>query len=125
MAHGTFDVKVVPIESHDADAGVGRFAIAKVFQGDISGTGSGEMLSGGDPRGSGAYVAIERITGTLEGREGSFMLMHRGVMLNQVPTLEIAVVPGSGAGALAGIAGTFLLTIANGVHSWEFDYTLP
>jgi len=125
MACGTFDVKVLPIEPHDPDTGMGRFAIAKVFHGDIDGTGSGEMLSGGDPRGSGAYVAIERVTGTLEGREGSFMLMHRGVMRDQVPTLEIAVVPGSGTGELAGISGTFTLTIADGVHRWTFEYTLP
>ncbi len=125
MARGTFDVKVLPIEPNDPDAGMGRFSIAKVFHGDIEGTGSGEMLSGGDPGGSGAYVAIERVSGTLEGRAGSFMLMHRGVMRDRVPTLEIAVVPGSGTGELAGIEGTFDLTIAGGVHSWEFDYTVP
>jgi hypothetical protein len=76
-------------------------------------------------KGSGGYVAMERVTGTLKGRSGSFVLQHSGIMNRGVPQLSVAVVPDSGTGQLTGLAGTMTIKIDAGKHSYEFEYTLP
>jgi Protein of unknown function (DUF3224) len=127
-AKGTFDVKVVPVPLSGPveDPTLSRFAVEKQLHGDLEGTGKGQMLAAGDPStGNGAYVAIERVTATLGGRSGSFALQHRGTMTAGVPQIDVTVVPGSGAGQLTGIAGTFTIIMANGQHSYDFSYTLP
>ena len=127
-AAGTFEVKIVPQKPDNPpaeSAKLGRMSIDKQFQGDITGSSVGEMLSVlNDKRDSGVYVAIERVTGTLQGRSGSFALHHTGLMNHGVPQLTISVVPDSGTGALAGITGTFTIKIEGGKHFYEFDYTL-
>lgn len=124
-AAGAFDVNLTPAPE-DKESGVGRMTAAKQYHGDLEGTGSGEMLSFlSAVQGSGAYVAIERVSGTLRGRTGSFMLHHVGVMTRGAPSLNIAVVPDSGTGQLAGIAGKMQIIIAGGKHSYDFEYTLP
>jgi hypothetical protein len=99
----------------------------KHYHGALQGTSRGQMLTvGGEADGSGVYVAIERVTATIEGREGSFALHHVGVMTRGVPTLAIAVAPDSGTGGLAGIAGSMTIDIAEGgTHFYDFAYTLP
>ncbi|HEY6349336.1 MAG TPA: DUF3224 domain-containing protein [Candidatus Angelobacter sp.] len=125
-ARGTFEVKLTPQPSDDrANEDLGRMTIEKQLHGDLEGAGKGQMLTAGNSTGSGAYVAIERITGTLEGRSGSFILQHRGIMTRGTPDLSITVVPDSGTGQLAGITGTFTIILANGKHSYDFEYTLP
>lgn len=127
-AVGTFDVKTTPLPPDDATTGtaIGRYFLDKQFHGDLDATGKGEMLGAGDPaKGNAGYVAIEQITGTLQGHTGSFALQHMGTMENLSYKLSVTVVPGSGTGALAGIAGTMVITIADGKHSYAFDYTLP
>jgi hypothetical protein len=74
---------------------------------------------------SGAYVALERVEGTLDGRHGSFALVHRGLVDDGAQDLAIIVAPGSGAGELAGLAGTFHLTIEGGEHRYDLEYSLP
>lgn len=128
QAKGTFEVKVVPITTVDSiDAGgFGRLALAKTFQGDLVGTSVGQMIATSDGRsGAGGYVALEKVTGTLQGRTGGFILMHNGTMTSKSMELRIAVVPESGSGELAGIAGTFRIIIEGKQHRWEFDYSLP
>jgi hypothetical protein len=127
-AEGSFDVKTTPIPADDAtkDTPIGHFALDKHFHGDLEGSSKGEMLSAGDPsKGSAGYVAIEHITGTLNGHTGSFALQHNGSMDQGTFLLEITVVPGSGTGDLVGIGGTMKIIIAAGKHSYTFDYTLP
>ncbi len=127
-AVGTFEVKLAPLDTYNRDTGAlaGRMSLDKQFRGELEATGKGEMLTAGtDVKGSAAYVAIERVTGTLRGRSGSFALHHTGIMNRGVPTLTIAVVPDSGTGRLAGISGRMAIIIADGNHSYEFDYTLP
>ena len=131
-ATGTFDVKVTPLPTGEssgvaaAAATLGRFSIDKQYHGDLQGTGKGGMLTvGTEVKGSAAYVAIERVTGTVNGRAGTFSLQHSGTMTRGAPQLTITVVPDSGTGQLAGIAGTLTITIADGKHSYAFDYTLP
>jgi hypothetical protein len=101
-------------------------SIDKQFHGDIEGTSKGQMLTAmTEVKGSAGYVAIERVSGTLHGRRGSFALQHTGIMNRGAPQLSITVVPDSGTGQLAGITGKFDIKIADGKHSYEFDYTLP
>ncbi len=97
----------------------------KQFHGDLEATSKGEMLSaGGSVKGSAGYVAIERVSGTLHGRAGTFVLQHSGVMTRGAPGLTVSVVPDSGTGELAGLAGTMSIVIAEGKHSYELTYTL-
>jgi len=126
-ASGTFDVKLTPQAAEDGDAGLGRMAIDKQFHGDLEGTSRGFMLSSAATvvKGSGGYVAIERVTGALKGRKGTFVLQHSGTMTRGTPLLSVTVVPDSGTGQLEGIAGTLTIKIDNGKHSYVFDYTLP
>ena len=127
-ATGPFEVTLKPLETYNqaADAKVGRMSIDKTFDGDLVATSRGEMLTGGSPaEGSAGYVAIERVTGTLGGRDGSFLLQHSGIMTPEAQEATIVVVPGSGTGELEGLAGTMRIEIEDGKHAYVFDYTLP
>jgi hypothetical protein len=125
-ATGTFDVKLNPLAAYNSDDTMAaRRSIEKQFHGDLEATSKGEMLSAGTSvKGSAGYVAIERVTGALGGRSGTFALQHSGTMTRGAPQLVITVVPDSGTGDLAGLAGTMTIDIANGKHSYVFDYTL-
>ncbi len=124
-ASGTFEVKLNP-QDQGADMPVGRMSIDKQFQGDLAGTSKGQMLmaSGGSVKDSAGYVAIEKVTGTLNGRRGSFYLQHSGVMTRGVGELTITVIPDSGTDQLVGLRGKMNIIIAEGKHSYEFEYTL-
>ena len=127
-ATGTFEVKLLPLPSDgDAqDATLGRVSIDKQFHGDLEGTSKGQMLTAGTSvKGSAGYVAIERISGTLNGRSGSFILQHSGTMARGAPQLTITVVPDSGTGQLEGLTGKMMIKIDDGKHSYDFEYTLP
>ena len=128
MSHaaGTFEVKLQPQAAEaGADATLGRLSIEKQFHGDLEGTSRGQMLTAGtDVEGSAGYVAIERVTGTLHGRRGSFALQHSGTMARGAPSLTIRVVPDSGTGELADLSGSMSITIAEGKHSYDFEYAL-
>ena len=127
-AVGRFDVNLSPLPPSDETAGgwLGRMSIVKTFSGDLSGTSRGEMLTAGTAvKGSAGYVAIERVTGSLHGRSGSFVLQHTGTMNRGAPQLSITVVPDSGTEQLAGLSGQLSIRIADGQHHYEFDYSLP
>ena len=105
---------------------LGRMALDKAYAGDLAGIGKGAMLSAlTSVQGSAGYVAIERVSGTLHGRRGSFVLQHDGLMTRGARQLSIVVVPDSGSGELAGLAGRMDIQIADGKHSYTFDYELP
>jgi hypothetical protein len=128
QASGTFDVKVVPQGTPDRVEGstLARMSIDKQYHGGLEATAKGEMLTAGtDVQGSAGYVAIERVTGTLDGRTGSFVLQHSGTLTRGAPALNITVVPDSGTGKLVGITGRLTVIIEGGKHSYEFEYTLP
>ncbi|HTL14910.1 MAG TPA: DUF3224 domain-containing protein, partial [Thermomonas sp.] len=74
--------------------------------------------------GSGAYVALERIEGTLDGRRGSFFAQHSGTMDRGRPSLALTVVPDSGTDGLAGLRGRIAIDIVDGKHFYTFDYEL-
>jgi len=127
QASGSFTVKITP-QSEDKAVGstLNRMLLEKQFHGDLDAQGKGEMLTvGTDTKGSAVYVAVERVTGTLHGKTGSFALSHRGIMTRGVPELTISVVPDSGTGELQGISGTLGIKIEAGQHFYTFDYVLP
>lgn len=127
-AAGTFEVSLSPQPHQEGtgDPSIGRLAISKQFQGDLTGSSNGEMLSAGtEIEESAAYVALERVRGTLEGRSGTFALHHTGVMTRGDGQLSIKVVPDSGTGQLAGISGEMDIDTANGGHRYSFNYSLP
>jgi hypothetical protein len=123
-ASGTFQVKLNP-QVTDGDARLGRLSIDKQFQGELEATSKGEMLTAGTPvKGSAGYVAIELVTGKLHGRSGSFILQHTGTMDKGRPSLTVTVVPDSGTEELKGLSGKMAIDIADGKHSYEFEYSL-
>ena len=128
-ALGTFEVKVGQLPNDEKVEGltVGRNSLAKQFKGGFEGTSKGEMMGVGTAvEGSAGYVAIERMAGTLKGRTGTFLLLHQGTMKKGGDfKLSIVVVPDSGTDGLTGLSGTMTIIIADGKHSYEFDYTLP
>jgi len=127
-AAGTFEVKLTPQPSGGGteDASLGRMTIDKQYHGDLEGTSKGQMLTAGTSvKGSAGYVAIEKVTGTLKGRTGTFILQHNATMTRGAPELSIVVVPDSGTGELAGLSGKMTIKISEGKHSYEFEYSLP
>jgi len=127
-ASGTFEVKMAPQGEPDAGPGaqLARMALDKQFHGDLEAVGKGEMLTAmTETKGSAGYVAIERVTGTLHGRSGSFVFLHRGLMSAAGQELSITVIPDSGSDELTGIAGEFKIDIVDGEHSYNFSYSLP
>lgn len=142
-ASGTFDVKMMPYppgpQSDDAGASppalsqmsmdqmsMSRMSIDKQYHGDLLASGKGQMLAVRTPvDGSAGYVAMELVSGSLHGRSGAFALQHSGSMTRGAPQLSISVVPDSGSGELLGLAGTLTISLADGKHAYELEYTLP
>jgi hypothetical protein len=129
-ASGTFEVKLTPQPPDDKseNAAISRMLIDKQIHGDLEATSKGQMLATGtaakSAKGSGGYVALEEVNGTLHGRRGSFVLQHSGMMTRGAPQLTITVVPDSGTDELAGLAGKMTISISEGKHSYAFEYTL-
>jgi hypothetical protein len=126
-AVGPFEVSLKPLPMDNEPGGemLGRMSIDKQFHGDLEGTSKGQMLTGGTAiKNSAGYVAIERVTGSLKGRKGSFVLQHTGIMNRGAPSLVITIVPDSGTEQLDGIRGTMAIKIEGGKHSYELNYTL-
>jgi len=121
-AKGTFEVKMKPLES----AAIGRMSIDKTFAGDLAGTSVGEMLAVRTAVATSAgYVAMEKVTGTLGGKSGTFVLQHSGTMAGGKQELSVTVVPDSGTEGLTGLSGKMAIIIEGKKHSYEFVYSLP
>lgn len=130
-ATGTFEATITPeAQAPAADGGLptARMALAKVFTGGMAGTAQGTMLSAGTPAPGNvaAYVAVDQFHGTVDGRDGGFLLLHRGTMSpSGEGELSVVIAPGSGTGALTGIGGTLAIEVQGGSHSYDLAYTLP
>lgn len=119
--NGEFDVKVMPVANDE----FGAMSLDKQYRGELVGTAKGRMLTAGDAsKGAGAYVAIEHVSGTLQGKKGTFALHHVGVMDPSGQNLSIGIVPGSGTGELAGLSGTMTIDIKDGKHFYTLNYTI-
>ena len=127
-ATGPFEVKLAPqpLSEIAQDATLGRMSLDKQYHGDLEGTGKGEMLTASTSiKGSGAYVAVERVSGKLHGRSGTFALQHAGTLTRGAQQLNITVVPDSGTDQLTGLTGKLGIIIKDGKHSYDFEYALP
>ena len=125
-AAGAFDVKLIPQAPPDPDdAPIGRMLLDKQFHGPLEATSKGEMLAAGtDVKGSAGYVAMERVSGTLDGRRGTFVLQHSGTMNRGAASLSVTVVPDSGTGELTGLTGSMTIDTTGGKHAYVFDYEI-
>ena len=126
-ASGTFEVKLTPQAPDDKgdDGTPGRMSIDKQFHGDLEAASKGQMLAAMTAvKGSAGYVAMERVSGTLHGRKGAFVLQHSGTMARGAQQLSVTVVPDSGTGELVGLAGKMAIIITDGKHSYDFEYTI-
>ena len=123
QAKGTFEVQMTPQGAKEDVPG--RMSLEKKFFGDLEAASKGEMLAAQTADGSAGYVAMERVNGTLQGRKGSFLLQHSGTMTRGAPQLLVTVVPDSGTDQLVGLSGKMEIKLADGKHSYEFEYKLP
>jgi hypothetical protein len=123
-AAGTFDVTLAPIGT--GEGAIGSMSIDKTFHGELQGSSVGQMLAfRSEVEGSAGYVAMERVTATLEGRQGSFTLQHSGLMDKGAQSLMVVVVPDSATEGLSGLTGTMNIVVTPGRHDYRFRYTLP
>lgn len=123
---GEFSVAMVAQAAEEGSAGIGRMVLDKRYHGALDARGAGQMLAThGSVAGSAAYVALETVTGMLQGREGSFALVHHGLMDRGQPSLDIAVVPDSGTGGLAGLQGRLRIRVEGHQHFYDFEFSLP
>jgi len=125
-ATGTFEVKLTPQDDKTGDSSMGRMAFEKQWQGELQGSSTGQMLTGGDVKtGSAGYVAMEKFTGSVKGRKGTLIFQHSAAMASGKGDLTITVVPSSGTDELKGITGKLTIKIENGKHFYDFEYALP
>lgn len=125
QATGTFEVKLTPQAADGEDVGLSRMTIDKQFHGDLEATSQGQMLAAkSNVKGSAGYVAMERVSGSVGGRVGTFVLQHSGTMTRGEPQLSVTVVPDSGSGDLAGLSGKMVIENAEGQHSYVFEYAI-
>ena len=125
-ARGTFEVKMTPQPQDDGAGGsFDRLFGDKQFHGELDAVSKGQMLAARTAvEGSGGYVALELVTGKLNGRRGSFVLQHKGTMRKGVYNMDVTVIPDSGTDELVGITGTMTIIIEGSKHSYNFEYTL-
>jgi hypothetical protein len=125
QASGTFEVKLTPQDDKSTGATRGRMLINKTFHGALEAVSEGQMLTAMTPvKDSAGYVAIERVTGTLQGRQGSFVLQHSGTMTRGAASLTVSVVPDSGTEQLVGLTGKMAIRIEGGKHFYDFEYSI-
>jgi hypothetical protein len=127
IVKGSFEVTMNAEPPYDAVDGVtlARARIDKRFTGPLDATAEVQMIGARTPiAGSAGYVAIERITGTLAGKRGTFVCQHNGVMTRGAPALTVTVVPDSGTGELKGLSGHMDIQIVEGKHFYELDFEL-
>ena len=124
---GTFDITMTTEPPYDEVDGVtlARASFDKRFHGALDATSRVQMISARTPvEGSAGYVAIERVTGTLDGRRGTFVLQHQGTMARGARSLSVTVVPDSGTGELEGLSGSMDIQILDGKHHYVFDFEI-
>ena len=127
QARGSFEIQMQAEPPYDVveDVSLARVSFDKQFSGPLVAPSKVSMLGARTREpGSAGYVALERVTGTLEGRSGSFVLLHRGIMDRGERALSVVVVPDSATGELAGLRGQMDIQIVEGKHHYVFDYTL-
>jgi hypothetical protein len=124
---GRFEIKATPLTSDDAEKRIGatRMVFEKRFMGALEATSTVSMLGLMKKElGSGCYVALELVEGSLGGRRGTSCLQHSSTMNRGKPAQTILVVPDSGTNELVGLSGAMTIDIVNGEHFFTFQYSL-
>jgi len=123
-ASGKFDIQLS--QESEADAAIAKLGINKRYHGGLEASAVGEMLAARTAtEGSAGYVAMERVSGTLDRRAGSFVLQHTGTMNRGGQTISVTIVPDSGSGDLTGISGEMFIEATGGDHRYRLVYKLP
>lgn len=123
---GTFEVKMLPPAAPPVEGDFVRLSLDKTFEGPLKGTSRVEMLaSNAGTTGSGGYVALEKFTGKLDGRAGTFIMQHSGIMAPGMMDIKVLVSPGSGTGELENIAGSLEIRKEGKQHFYTLHYELP
>lgn len=126
-AGGPFEITIIPAGPPEKEGrtATARMELEKRYTGALDASGKGSMLTAvSNTQGSAAYVAIERVSGTLAGRKGSFVLQHAGTMRGGSSQATITIVPDSGTEELSGISGSLALSVVDGKHAYLLDYVL-
>lgn len=124
-ARGTIDVTMEAEPPFLEQDGIKlqRTAVRKEFSGDMVGTSEAQMVAAYTATpGSAGYVSIEHFTGSVDGKSGSFVLQHHGLMAKGEAELTVTIVPDSGTGDLNGISGTLEIDNDDGGHSYVLEY---
>ena len=121
-AKGTFEVDLQP--QADAESPAGRMVIDKTYSGDMSGSGKGQMISKRTEGGTAVYYAVEEFSGSVNGKNGAFTLVHKGHMTKDSQALDVEILDGSGSGELEGISGSMVITQDSSGHAYELTYKL-
>ena len=127
LAEGTFEVEMTPEPPYSAVDGVtlARATVDKRFDGPLAATSQVHMLAARTAvPDSAGYVGLERVTGSLDGKDGSFVLQHSSTMSGGKQQQNISVVPHSGTGELSALHGEMTIRIVNGQHHYAFTYDL-
>lgn len=122
---GCFEIESsqLPVDEATQTVGAMRMAFKKRFTGALEATSVVSMMGIMNREiGSGAYVALERIIGNLEGRKGSFSLQHGSSMTRGIAVQKISVVPDTGTEELKNLAGEMIIDIIDGQHFYTFSY---
>lgn len=127
IVKGTFEVTATPDPSTDEVDGVsiGRVRFDKTFAGPLEAKSKVDFIGVRTKvEGSAGYAGVERITGALEGKRGTFVVLHQGLIERGQQSLTLIIVPDSGTGELAGIHGKMAIRIEGGQHYYELDWAL-
>ena len=124
--HGTIDVDFTDeIYAEYGSTVFSRRRLRKFFAGGFTGRSEGEFLMTVDGRGTAAYVGLDWVSATIDGRNGSFVLVHRATRSLGGESASVAVLPGSATDDLEGLGGTLEITLdSESRHTYTFDYEL-
>lgn len=126
-AKGTFQIDSWEGETYEESEGavLSRASLTKTFLGDFEGSGSAELLLAEAQQGSRAYVGIERMDGTLNGVQGTFVVQHTATGNRGDDRATVTVVPDSGTAGFSGISGSIAISVdEGGGHRYHFTYEL-
>jgi Protein of unknown function (DUF3224) len=127
-ATASFDITSWEEQTYDEQDGIklSRTRVVKTFRGEIEGESTAELLMALAGEDSAAYVGVERVTGRVNGRSGSFVYLHTATAGRGAQAASWPVLAGSGTGELAGISGQARIdNLPDGGHVFTLDYELP
>ena len=98
-----------------------RASVAKTFTGDIDGEGHVEYVMMYRSDGTASFVGLERVTGRIAGRNGSFVLRRTGVFEDGQAKESYSVIADSGTGELRSLRGEGTSSLG---HAADYPFAL-